>query len=243
MGLTSRTPETGALAADRASVPENQIIEGDCAQVLKTIPDASVDFVLTDPPYGVQYRERNGRTVAGDSDLTEILGCFADVYRVLKADSVCISFYGWTQVDTFFQAWRTAGFRPVGHLVWHKPYASRKGYLQGRHEQAYVLAKGKPPQPGEPLEDVRPWEYTGNRAHPTEKAVGILKPLIRSFSRPGDLVLDPFSGSGSTAAAALLSGRRYLGIELDAGYCRYARKRLAGAARYLAGNADTGRPS
>jgi len=61
--------------------------------------------------------------------------------------------------------------------------------------------------PGFRSRSVRPWEYTGNRAHSTEKAVSILEPLIQTFSRSGELVLDPFSGSGSTLVAAALSGR------------------------------------
>ena len=91
-----------------------------------------------------------------------------------------------------------------------------------------MLAKGRPPKPDRPLADVREWEYSGNRVHPTEKAVGILTPLIRSFSRPGELVLDPFAGSGSTCVAAALSGRRYCGIELEERYCEHACRRLEG---------------
>jgi site-specific DNA-methyltransferase (adenine-specific) len=79
---------------------------------------------------------------------------------------------------------------------------------------------------------VQQWKYTGNRAHPTEKAVGILAPLIGSFSKPGDLIIDPFAGSGSTAVAAALSGRRYCGIELEPRYCDLARRRLEGAHRF-----------
>jgi site-specific DNA-methyltransferase (adenine-specific) len=79
--------------------------------------------------------------------------------------------------------------------------------------------------------DVQRWEYSGNKAHPTEKAVSVLMPLIRSFSRPGDLVLDPFSGSGSTLVAAMLSRRRYIGIEIDTRYVDIARRRLAGVKR------------
>lgn len=144
-----------------------------------------------------------------------MLDAFPGIYQALKPDSLCICFYGWNRIDAFFEAWTAAGFRPVGHIVWHKSYASSTRFLRCCHEQAYVLAKGRPAKPARPIEDVQPWEYTGNRAHPTEKAVSILTPLIESFSQPGGLVLDPFSGSGSTSVAAALSGRRYLGIELD----------------------------
>ncbi len=217
---------------------KNSIVHGDCTSVLKTVDAESVDFVLTDPPYFVRYRDPSGRTRANDRDPDSVLGAFHDVYRALRPDTFCISFYGWNRADAFLQAWRRAGFTPVGHIVWQKNYASSTGFLRARHEQAYVLAKGRPPKPAEPLDDVRPWEYTGNRAHPTEKAFSILEPRIRSFSRPGDLVPDPFAGSGSTLVAALLSGRRYLGIELEASYCAHVRKRLDGAARFRDGLAS-----
>ncbi len=194
----------------------NEIVQGNCLQVLKTLPSESVDLVVTDPPYFVRYRDRLGRTIANDSDPASVLGAFDEVYRVLRSSTYCVSFYGWNSISAFFNAWTHAGFRAVGHIVWHKGYASRTGVLNARHEQAYVLAKGRPANPARPLDDVLPWEYSGNRLHPTEKAVSILQPLIRSFSRPDALVLDPFSGSGSTAVAAALCGRRYLGIELEA---------------------------
>lgn len=78
------------------------------------------------------------------------------------------------------------------------------------------------------------WVYSGNKSHPTEKAVDILTPLIRCFSKPGHLVCDPFSGSGSTSVAAALCRRKYLGIDIDAPHVATARARLAGVARYQA---------
>jgi site-specific DNA-methyltransferase (adenine-specific) len=140
-----------------------------------------------------------------------------------------VSFYGWNRADAFLAAWRRAGFVPVGHLVWQKSYASSRGFLEARHEQAYLLAKGRPARPAKPLGDVQPWQYSGNSIHPTEKAVSVLRPLIESFSKPGDLVLDAFAGSGSTCVAAGECGWRYLGIELDAQYCELARRRLGGS--------------
>ena len=185
-------------------------------------------------PYGVRYRDRAGRTIANDDDPMRILGAFADIGRVLKPDRFCISFYGWNRIDAFFRAWRAAGLRPIGHLVWTKSYASSARFLEARHEQAYLLAKGNPPQPTTPLPDVQPWEYSGNVGHPTEKAVGILTPLVEAFAPPDGVVLDPFAGSGSTLVAAALTGRKYLGIELEDNYCRLAERRLAGVARFRA---------
>jgi len=207
--------------------PTDHILHGDCTRILRTLPDASVDLVVTDPPYGVRYRDRLNRTVANDDRPERILGAFNDVYRLLKPDTFCVSFYGWNRVDAFLTAWRRAGFVPVGHLVRQKNYASSRGFLEARHEQAYLLAKGRPAKPAQPLSDVRPWQYSGNSVHPTEKAVSVLRPLIDSFSKPGDVVLDPFAGSGSTCVAAAECGRRYLGIELEERYCEHARRRLA----------------
>lgn len=210
---------------------QNQVIHGDCIQVLRSLPSAFVDLGVTDPPYGVHYQDRAGRSIANDGDLGGVLGAFDELYRVLRPNTFCISFYGWNKVDAFMAAWRHAGFKPVGHIVWHKGYSSRRGFLNARHEQAYVLVKGQPHKPTCPLDDVLPWEYSGNRAHPTEKAVSILKPLIQCFSQPGAMVLDPFGGSGSTSVAAALLGRWSISIELEEKYVMHSRRRLAGVAR------------
>lgn len=209
----------------------NTVIHGDCIQVLHSLNSESIDAVITDPPYLVGYRDRNGRSIANDTN-PAVLDAFSDIYRVLKPDSFCVCFYGWNRVDAFFRAWTQAGFQPVGHLVWAKTYVSRVGFLEARHEQAYLLAKGRPNRPEAPLPDVQPWEYTGNVAHPTEKAVSILRPLVESFAPAGGVVLAPFAGSGSTLVAAALSGRGYVGIELEEKYCQLARRRLAGVERF-----------
>jgi len=211
----------------------NTLIHGDCTSVLQSLPGESIDAVITDPPYFVRYRDRSGREIANDDNPASVLGAFTDLYRVLKPDSFCVCFYGWNRVDAFFRAWKEAGFQPVGHLVWAKSYASSTRFLEARHEQAYLLAKGRPRKPDAPLPDVQPWEYTGNVAHPTEKAVSVLRPLVESFCTVGGVVLDPFAGSGSTLVAAALAGRGYVGIELEEKYCQLARRRLAGVDRFM----------
>ena len=129
-------------------------------------------------------------------------------------------------MDQFFAAWRAAGFCPVAHLVWAKCYASCQRYVDYHHEQAYVLAKGRPELPSIRLPDVLTWQYTGNRLHPTQKPVSGLMPVVHTFSRPGEVVLDPFCGSGSTLVAAQSLGRRYIGIEIDAEHTKVAQARL-----------------
>lgn len=94
----------------------------------------------------------------------------------------------------------------MGHLSYPKRYASSRRMLAYQHEGAYLLAKGRLPVPADPIGDVIPWEYTGNRLRPTQKPVSILRPLVRSFCPAGDLVLDPFAGSGSTLVAAASGG-------------------------------------
>jgi site-specific DNA-methyltransferase (adenine-specific) len=151
---------------------------------------------------------------------------FRQMHRVLRPDSLCVSFYGWNKVDTFMAAWREAGFAIVGHIVFRKRYGSNSRFLSYRHESAYLLAKGRPPLPKSPVPDVLDWQYTGNKLHPTQKPVSILKPLIAAFTKPGGVVCDPFCGSGSTLVAARELDRRFIGIELDPDHHRTASARL-----------------
>ena len=204
----------------------NTIIRGDSLAVLPQLPRECADLVLTDPPYVVGYRDREGRSIAGDTTTAWIAPAFREIYRTLKDNRFCVSFYGWHRADDFLGAWRRAGFKPAGHIVLVKSYASGSGFLRYQHEQAYLLAKGRPARRPFPLRDVLRWDYTGNQLHPTQKPVSALKPIIGAFSRRGDLVLDPFAGSGSTLHAARQMGRRYLGIEVNEDYCRIARERL-----------------
>lgn len=221
--------QSGALLQPEQAATDNnqsQVLHGDSSKVLRTLPEASIDLVLTDPPYLVNYRDRLGRTVANDDNSQWLYPAFAELFRVLKPDSYCISFYGWTKAERFLSVWKECGFQPVGHFVWVKHYASCVRYAASRHEQAYLLAKGKPKAPANPPADVLPWKYTGNRLHPTQKPVWSLTPLIQAYSRPSDTVLDPFAGSGSTGVAALLCKRRCVLIEKEAAYCKIAQARL-----------------
>lgn len=161
-----------------------------------------------------------------DSSDAWLMPAFAGIARVMKPHTFCVSFYGWSEVDRFFAAWRAAGLRPVGHLTFPKRYTSAVRHLRYQHEGAYLLEKGCPRAPQSPIGDVLDWTYSGNRHHATEKPLAVLLPLIESFSARGDLVLDPFAGSGSTCVAAAAIGRRFIGFELDPEVFSVAVRRL-----------------
>lgn len=94
-----------------------------------------------------------------------------------------------------------------------------------------MLVKGEPNRPERSIADVIDWPaYTGNRLHPTQKPVGNLCSLIEAFNRPGELVLDPFGGSGSALIAAKRIGRDFLGIELDPGHHATVTRRVSAPA-------------
>jgi len=204
-----------------------RVIHGDCVEVMKSMEANSIDFILTDPPYLVRYKARDGRVVTNDDNDAWLKPAFAEMYRVLKPGSFCVSFYGWQAADRFIAAWREAGFRIVGHVVFRKRYASSVRFFQCRHEQAYLLAKGPVALPDDAIADVIDWQYTGNRLHPTQKPLAVLRPLIKSFCKPAGIVLDPFCGSGSTLAAARELGRGYVGIDIDRGHYMTAWQRVA----------------
>ena len=132
-------------------VTADTVIHGDCIDIMRGMETGSVDMVLTDPPYITRYRSRDGQTVKNDDNDAWLAPAFAEAYRVLKPGGFCVSFYGWNQADKFLTAWRAAGFRPVGHIVFRKRHASAGRFLRYHHEQAYLLAKGQVQLPLLPL--------------------------------------------------------------------------------------------
>ena len=209
----------------------SELIHGDCLEVLPTLTPGSIDFILTDPPYLVSYQSRDGRRILNDDNDRWLNPAFAQLFRVLKEGAFCVTFYSWPNADRFLAAYRNAGFSLIGHFVFPKRYASRTRLVRYQHECAHLLVKGVPWVRDGAISDVIEWSYTGNKLHPTQKPVSVLTKLIEAFSCPGDVVLDPFAGSGSTLIAARMLNRNGLGIELDRGYFDIASERIAASDR------------
>ena len=92
----------------------------------------------------VNYSSSDGRTVPNDDNDAWVKPAFREIFRVLRWNRFCVSFYSWNKADKFLAAWREAGFRIAGHLTFIKKYASTERFLRYQHENAYLLAKGNP---------------------------------------------------------------------------------------------------
>jgi adenine-specific DNA-methyltransferase len=207
-----------------------RIFHGDCLKILPPLETESIDFVLTDPPYLVEFRGRwDGRQgiIVGDNDPTWLAPAFSEIYRVMKNDTFCVSFYGWPHADLFVGLWKELGFRLVSHLAFVKNVWGLGRFTRGQHETAYLLAKGHPAIPGFPISDTIEWEREPDAFHPNQKPVQALYPLIAAYAPENGVVLDPFLGSGSTLRAAKDFGLRAIGIEIEERYCRFAANRMA----------------
>jgi adenine-specific DNA-methyltransferase len=162
---------------------DSTIHNGDCREVLASFANDTVDFVLTDPPYAVEYQGRwnsEGKTIVGDSSTEWILPAFREIWRVLKQDSFCLSFYGWPHAELFLSAWKFIGFRPISHVVCVKNNIGLGYFSRSQHEPAYLLAKGKPPRPQPALSDVYSWERESNILHPSQKPLGAISRLLKA---------------------------------------------------------------
>jgi modification methylase len=244
----------------------DQILEGECVEVMKTLPDESVDLVFADPPYNLQlggdlHRPDNSKVDAVDNDWDQIggfdeydlftWGWLEHARRVLKPNGgmwVIGSYHNIFRVGGILQ---DAGFWMLNDIIWRKsnPMPNFKGTrFTNAHETLIWAAKTKDAKPtfnyaamkalndgiqmrsdwtlpicsgGERLKDDE-----GKKAHPTQKPEALLHRVLLSTTNPGDVVLDPFFGTGTTGAAAKRLGRHYIGIERDPEYLAVARDRL-----------------
>jgi len=209
---TTRTGDVWQLGYHR-------IYCGNCVQLLES--QEQVDLVLTDPPYGQagSYgRSQLGhRQVAGDETL-EWLPTFAkESERLLPDNSACLVFGQWRSGCKFIQAFEAEGFRTRTVAIWDKKNSGLASHGFGeQYEQIYVFYKGQPKLDwfrGNVFEYPR---VSGRPEHPTAKPVELILELMSLF--PGQTVLDPFLGIGSTLIAAEKLGRTCIGYEIDPHY-------------------------
>lgn len=220
------------------NIQENTVIHGDSLTVLRQMEPESVDAIITDPPYGIGYQSGNRKIeVMGKiaNDNAPFIWFLYDAFRVLKSGTsgqgALVCFTRWDVEQVFIDAIRLAGFNVKSEVIWNKVthgMGDLKAQFAPMHENIVFAIKGKFTFPGHrPNDLVTHQKLNGPQMiHPTEKPVSLLADLITAVTKPGDLILDPFAGSGSTLVAAKKTGRRFIGIELDDEYFEKAQRRI-----------------
>jgi site-specific DNA-methyltransferase (adenine-specific) len=231
----------------------NTIYQGDCLTVMRQLPGGVVDLIVTDPPYNIASDHAltmsNGRVMTtaeawgawdqyDDRTYRRFLAALMrEFFRLLRPGGQLYVWLGTRYLGAAIESGEAAGFRFRAKLVAVKarPQPSwTEGNWRSSYEECLYFSKGRP----------WPFHFAGQgrmknvltlpyepkeSAHPTEKRPAMIAPLIEASSDPGDLVLDPFLGSGTTAVVARQLGRDYLGIEREDRYLAMALERLRAA--------------
>lgn len=221
--------------------PTFQLSRGDAVTWLRSLPNESIDLVVTDPPYESLEKHRAiGTTTrlkhskASSNDWFEIFPnarfpeLFAELYRVLKKHT---HFYLYCDPETMFVARplaEQAGFTFWKPLIWDKCKIGMGYHYRARYECILFFEKGKRKLNDLGTPDVlqHPRVIGG---YPTEKPPQVSEVLVRQSSQPGQLVLDPFMGAGSSGVAAVTLGRHFAGNDLCAEAIEITRRRLVAA--------------
>ncbi len=223
----------------RGTMSTWQVIQGDCLTVLPTL--TGVDAVITDPPYGVQLRGKRTKRKASLSNTGySNLADEPDVVRDVAVPCVtqCIKMFGrvvvMPGVRNMFMYPTPADvggvFNPAGAGMGRWGFCCVHPILY--YGKCPYLANGRGSRPNG-FKDIAAGEKVDG--HPCPKPIRWMTWLIERATNPGDTVLDPFCGSGTTGVACVQTGRNFIGIELDAGYCEIARRRIADAVPICAG--------
>ena len=218
-----------------------ELWHGDCLELMKNIPDGSVDLVLTDIPYGECNRNDNGlrnlNKENADIETFNLQEFLIEVYRVTKGTIVVFcGQHQFSEINNFFQEKQDKNKGTVRQLVWRKtnpsPMNGKHIYLSGIENAVWFKKRGGVFN-ANCKNTVFDYPCGRSKLHPTEKNHDLLKELIFDNSNEGDIVFDPCMGSGSHGLVAVENNRRFIGIELDEGYFNIAKKRIEEAVNDL----------
>lgn len=225
-----------------------------CFDYIKTINDSSIDLVLIDPPYEVS-RETNFSATAAkgkDTDRFRVSMDFGtwdyafsglkevikECYRILKKGGSLICFYDLWKVTTLKTYFEEANFKQLRFIEWQKtnpvPLNSKLNYLTNSREIAITGVKVSKPTFNSEYDDgvyKYPICHDKDRFHPTQKPLALIGDLVEKHSNEGDMVLDCFSGSGTTAVACIEKKRNFKGCEIASEYYLKSVERIKGVCK------------
>jgi len=220
---------------------------GDCLEILPTLEDGSIDTIITDPPYSSGARQSNqlrsrGAMLRGEkwqeewfgTDNLSSIGFMFFMRGVsLLLFNKCIpgghlyTFIDWRNYPLLYQIKESAGWRINNLIVWNKKIFGMGNNYRNQHELIIYASKGSANEcHRHDVANIINSKRVRQDNHPTEKPLSLIKTLLSVSTKEGDIVLDPFMGSGTTGVACVQLNRNFIGIEIDENYFNLSEKRI-----------------
>ncbi|HUW86650.1 MAG TPA: site-specific DNA-methyltransferase [Methanoregula sp.] len=223
------------------------IYQGNALELMPGIPDGVIDLIITDPPFAIDFkaqRENYNRTGAnvleGYRDIPEAHyqefthRWMTEAARVLTPDGSMYVFSGWNRLHDILEGLDKAGLTTINHLIWKYQFGvfTKKKYVTSHYHILFVVKNptrytfNKIDHYPEDVWVINREYWKGKKKTPTKLPLDLIKKILWYSSNDGDLVFDPFLGSGTVAVGAKTEGRRFLGFEIVPEYFTFAHERL-----------------
>ena len=220
---------------------------GDALQMMPVIPDGVVDLIITDPPFAIDfkaqkenYNRTSSRVIQGyreilDSDYSEFTHRWmTEAARVLAPEGSMYVFSGWNHLRDILEGLDDAGFTTINHLIWKYQFGvfTKKKYVTSHYHILFVVKNparytfNKIDHYPEDVWVISREYWKGKKKTPTKLPPQIVLKMLKYSSNPGDLVFDPFLGSGTVAVGATSESRHFLGFEIVPEYFTFALERI-----------------
>lgn len=241
----------------------NEIYNMDCVEGMKHIPDDSVDLVITDPPFAIEfqakrsnYNRTQSRVLEGYNEIPKekyydfTVKWMEGAQRVLKKSGSMYIFSGWNNLKDILMAIDKLGFITVNHIIWKYQFGvvTKRKFVTSHYHCLYVCKDdekrkffpyaryGKEAettnggslhyQDKEDVWIIKREYWNGDQKTPTKLPAELIKKILMYSSEEGNVVLDPFLGSGQVAVVSKMLGRQHIGFEIVKEYYEFAKKRL-----------------
>ena len=233
------------MEARRENNASYHIYNKDCLDVLKNIPDNSIDLIVTDPPYLTTSRGNAGNSGGmlqkdvnkkGKVFTYNNINCkkyAPEFYRVLKDGSHCYVMTNHINLIDMLNTFTDVGFHFIKSLIWNKSNKIMGQYYMSQFEYILFFRKGRGKKINNcgtsdilSIPNKKTKDKGGKNIHDTEKPIELMEVLVNNSSQENELVLDPFMGVGSTGIACIKNNRNFIGIEIDENYFNIAKSRL-----------------
>ncbi len=232
----------------------NSIYLGDSLVLMKDIPDGSIDLIVTDPPFAIDFKAKRSnynrsqdKVLEGYNEIPReryyefTVGWMREAYRILKDTGSMYVFSGWTNLKDILNAIDDVGFITINHIIWKYQFGvfTRRKFVTSHYHVLFVVKDEKKYKFNkiehypEDVWIIKREYWKGKTKTPTKLPLEIVKKIILYSSDEGDVVFDPFLGSGTVAVASRVLNRKFLGFEIVPEYYRFAKERIERAERDL----------